>query len=624
MNTKKLIYGILIGLAIFTSSCKDDFLEEDVKTGNNETLYSSPEGLKGLVTSCYAYTRCWYGKEPGIALTEGGTDLFLTARDNRTKGLTTYSNITPAAAAQPEKENPCLDEYWEVFFAAINTCNTALEYIDKSDVAEKAQYLGEISFLRAFYYWHVVETWGAAPIYREATRSASTEPIRNTPEEIYTFMLEDVETAITNLADKTTKTGRVNLWAAKAFKARLLLYYASEYGHTEKYAEAASVAQEVISGSGAALFDNYSDCWNEANQHFVSNQEVIWGIEYNNDLSFNGLVSHLSIDENGEYEFWTQMLARVKNNETGGNMSHLMFTGLWDKSKIGGKLVTRTATDNTILNGIVVNPYFQTYSKGFCRFAPSGYLLDLFYDGDKRYQASFRDTYKIPTEFVSLKTSKVPEYFDVDESDTVIYLCPKRTLDKSLTPKKYIIGSRTSADGTALSTSQFPMYEDIEGTRLTETTSSSNWFYGNNTFISVKKFDDWGTGQLIIRDICPRDVFVFRLSEMYLIKAEAALNGAGGTASSELAELELKRGSTGLYEYNTIEDILDERAREFCGEQIRWFDLKRTGKLTAAYLADKNAVASENIQSHHVLRPIPQVQMDAITNKDVFLQNTGY
>jgi hypothetical protein len=69
--------------------------------------------------------------------------------------------------------------------------------------------------------------------------------------------------------------------------------------------------------------------------------------------------------------------------------------------------------------------------------------------------------------------------------------------------------------------------------------------------------------------------------------------------------------------------MLDERARELAGEQIRWFDLKRTGKLLErirAYAPD-NAV---NLQDHHVVRPIPQTQLDAVTNKAEFKQNPGY
>ena len=73
----------------------------------------------------------------------------------------------------------------------------------------------------------------------------------------------------------------------------------------------------------------------------------------------------------------------------------------------------------------------------------------------------------------------------------------------------------------------------------------------------------------------------------------------------------------------TIDFILDERARELCGEQIRWFDLKRTKKLVE-YVKLRNTDAKDNIQEYHMLRPIPQNQLDAVTNKDEFTQNPGY
>ena len=73
----------------------------------------------------------------------------------------------------------------------------------------------------------------------------------------------------------------------------------------------------------------------------------------------------------------------------------------------------------------------------------------------------------------------------------------------------------------------------------------------------------------------------------------------------------------------TLEFILDERARELAGEQLRWFDLKRTGKLLTRIQAysPNNAI---HLKSFHLLRPIPQTQIDAVTNRDEFKQNEGY
>jgi len=67
--------------------------------------------------------------------------------------------------------------------------------------------------------------------------------------------------------------------------------------------------------------------------------------------------------------------------------------------------------------------------------------------------------------------------------------------------------------------------------------------------------------------------------------------------------------------------ILDERARELVGEGHRWYDLTRTGTLVERVKAH-NSDAKDNIQSHHVIRPIPLSQIDR--TKGGYPQNPGY
>jgi hypothetical protein len=74
----------------------------------------------------------------------------------------------------------------------------------------------------------------------------------------------------------------------------------------------------------------------------------------------------------------------------------------------------------------------------------------------------------------------------------------------------------------------------------------------------------------------------------------------------------------------TLDFILDERTREFYGEGIRWFDLVRTQSL-AERIANWNPVqAGAHFQSYMSLRPIPQNQIDAVTQGPPFPQNPGY
>jgi hypothetical protein len=83
----------------------------------------------------------------------------------------------------------------------------------------------------------------------------------------------------------------------------------------------------------------------------------------------------------------------------------------------------------------------------------------------------------------------------------------------------------------------------------------------------------------------------------------------------------------GIYSPDDIDldFILDERAREFVGEHKRWNDLKRTQTLVSrVQMYSGTQAARDNIRDYHMLRPIPQAELDAISNSAEFGQNPGY
>ncbi len=651
-TTFKYIIAVFAILALANTSCSD-FLDEEKRTGSTEDVkYITKSGIDGLVAASYSYLRGWYGKEAAFGLSEGGTDIWLTGYDNRQKVLIDYSGITPEVATSTrEKMNACFDEYWELLYTAVNVVNTGLKYVTEApeDILSddvRQSYLGELKTLRAFYYWHLLETWGPVQINTDPVNDISTVAYRDSEEDVYAFMLTDLNEAIEHLVAKTAKTGRMNYWAAKALKARVLLYKASKHNDNQAYIDAAAEAEDVIEGSGCAFYENFADVWSGENEDGINNDEVIWYVEYSGILENNIMPMRLKLDEDGDQMTWSQMMIRNSGNTIGGNASHLMFVGVWNMVPGLTGVLVRTDTEakkalkwNTATYNI--GTAYQPYSKGFTRFVPSGYLLDLYNDEtDQRYQGSFRDVYYVApalqTAFAD--TATPPTGFDLMR-DTAIYLSKKTVTAEQAAwaANRYVLFSRTDIGNDKV----YPLYESEAASKPTIATGSSgnNNYKGNRMYIQLKKFDDY-TGS-VIRDLSARDAFVIRYAEMYLIAAEAyMMSNQPALAIDKLNELREARAIEGqVNDLSVAEEaqvnakdinvILDERARELCGEQQRWFDLKRTGKLLENVTL-YNEVAGEKIQSHHVLRPIPQPQLDAITNKtdgpdpEGFWQNEGY
>jgi hypothetical protein len=162
----------------------------------------------------------------------------------------------------------------------------------------------------------------------------------------------------------------------------------------------------------------------------------------------------------------------------------------------------------------------------------------------------------------------------------------------------------------------------------------SEGHYAGNTFPGLKKWQD-PQRVSIASTVGSRDRPIFRLGEVYLLAAEAKIragqvadaipfiNAVRRRAALPGQEAAMEVTSAEVEARGAVDFLLDERARELFGEEIRWWVLNRMGKLVERVQLYNPEAA--NIKAHHVLRPIPQEQIDRTDgNKEAFPQNDGY
>jgi len=547
MNINKALLTLAC-IAFILSSCKKKLEEYNPSGLTGETLYTQATGFETLVNAAYSYTRYWYGKEEGYSLSEMGTDIFTNGTGDVFPQLSTYNNLQGNNTAALTLE-------WNSLYAAINVCNTGIKKVGEvSDYTaqQKTQREAELRFLRAFYYWHIVETWGGVHFTTEPTEGVVTTANKTPVDKFYTQIFEDLQFAAANLPATSTQYGKATIPVAKAFLARMYLTRG-------KNAEAISLANDVIKNYGFTLAAKYSDLWNMAN---LKNKEVVWAVDYSPNLSFNDIAT----------------TSFPSGHSRGSNNGHLMFLMVYDQ-------VNTAILIRDINNGRPFNRYMPTLS-----------LLNMFDEtNDARYDASFQTVWF---------ANKAATGFAI--GDTAAY------------------AAKTTIPGAVMNSKKYTTYD------LSKVYGANGVPIQRRFYVSLKKFKD-STRTSIAEAQSARDAFVIRLAEMYLIAAEAELNiGKSDSAAYYLNVIRTRAalpGRTANMQVTpaqvTLDFILDERAREFAGEQLRWFDLKRTGKLVDRVKA-LNPDAVPYIKATHVVRPIPQGQIDAISNKDEFRQNDGY
>lgn len=290
---KYTIFTLLFGGMV--ASC--NFLDKDPYQLTLSDYFNTSEEANSFLTGIYAELgqSTFYGADYMYLV--GGDDLAHYGGSGRapaTKGLI-CNNATSS--------DPAVTGLWYTLYSGINRANIFLENIDRvADMDEtlKAQYIAEARFLRAFYYFNLVECWGDVPFKTESTKDVVGLDIpRTDKQKIYDFIIKEMQ----EVSDENTgglltaselkyQPGRVSKSAAWGILARIYLFRAGEFHRDNRaatedekvtyYQEAKNYAMKVYTLGGHKLATDYWDFFIDlcADRYNSTANESIWEAEF--------------------------------------------------------------------------------------------------------------------------------------------------------------------------------------------------------------------------------------------------------------------------------------------------------------------------------------------------------
>lgn len=583
----KLSCAVMIAVGVGTTGCHK-LLEESPKSGVYTTIFNTPSGLLGGISGVYNDIRSLWGTEGWEAQLLAGTDEVLEGASASSTDFYTYNPLLST------DENGGL---WNIAYQDINTINGILQFGQNIaiDSATKQLYFGQCKFLRAFYYLHLVQNWGAVPLHLTYITTPTLSDSRQPIDSVYAQIIQDLTDASTELSPTPTAPF-LGKPATQAVALYLLgkTYLSRGYttaGSAADFTTAATILTNLINNAstyGLGLWPDYAQAFMPANDY---GQETMFVSDHDNDPKY------------GQYT--------VGGSASGGAAQNLEpwffifnYPSVGVNAAVSGGVLKTAGPDmmaRDIYNG---RPYIRTRPN-------NAYILgQAFADttNDSRFYKTFQTAWIANTAGVTGTRGTLTVGVD-----TAIWVPP------------YEVSGAPQADSG----------RPFKGIIIPPSLQGKSYFF------VVKKFMDPSRPAADFNDPSTRPFVLYRFSDVYLLAAEAYFKAGDNVNAAKYINVIRERAAYKSWQTPTqnansataadiqpsqvtLDFILDERTREFYAEGLRWFDLARTQSLVERVLMWNPVEAGAYIQPYHQLRPIPQTEIDAITEGPAFPQNTGY
>src|SRR5256885_2246577 len=200
---KRTVGLLAVALVTCLPACVD--LNEAVITGLTPGAYGSEGVFQALVNASYEPLRSFWAQERGFTLTEFGTDIYTKGADGSYKFVNDYTT----------QLNPTVDYFtnsWNDFYRAINTINAALDQapVVQMDSSVKVERMAEVRFLRALYYFYLVQMFGPLHITLHEITAPTTEAHRYPLDSVYDgVIIPDLQFAEAHLTTGPGNSGHL-------------------------------------------------------------------------------------------------------------------------------------------------------------------------------------------------------------------------------------------------------------------------------------------------------------------------------------------------------------------------------------------------------------------------------
>ena len=334
MKTKNILIISILCSVLCLSGCKDYLTEIEPGTTLLEDFFTSTPAAVQNVTGCYAPLMWEYNHTYCSEWFIGDI-----ASDDALKGggsTTDMADVYDIENWRTTNQNTMLLDFYRAQFQGVGRCNLALEYIGKMEVgidslftqSMKNRLLGEVYFLRAYYYFRLVRIFAGVPMPTKVLSSSEEWGMsRASVNEVYEQILSDLTQAQKYLWKKSAydkaDLGRATKGAAEAMLLKVNLYMASPYWQkqgvakspSDCYKDALAWGDSIIASAEYDLCPNYVDNFTIEGENGI---ESVFEIQYA-EVNWG---DYGSGDDPTKFGYtagsFTQILTRSRNSDIGG------------------------------------------------------------------------------------------------------------------------------------------------------------------------------------------------------------------------------------------------------------------------------------------------------------------